>query len=477
MSAVTDVALEAEPQLHRTLSLRDVALFFVVAGSNLQWIATAAGAGPSSLVIWVGGCFAMFVPLSIAVVHLSSHYPEEGGLYIWSKRAFGPFAGFLTGWMYWTANLPYFPALLYFAAGNALFVTGNSGGALATSAPFFIAAALLGLAVGTYVNVLGLGVGKWLNTAGAVCRWSITIILIVLGAAVWIKFGSATTFSAATLRPGIHLKDVIFWSVIAFAWTGPEAVSFMGGEVREPRRSIPLGLALAAPAIAIIYILGTASALVVLTPNAISASSGVMQTVSRAANLFGWQFLTPLGAILVAVSCMGSVGAWLGACARIPFVVGIDRYLPAALGRIHPRYGSPATALVCQALIAAVFVFLGQGGTSVKGAYEVMVSTTVIVTLLPFLFLFAAAFRFSGARPSAGMIRIPGGRYTVSAAAIAGAFTTLSAIVLATVPADDEPNKLLAVAKVLGATLVMAGSGVAVYVYAGRHERRARRAA
>jgi amino acid transporter len=172
---------------------------------------------------------------------------------------------------------------------------------------------------------------------------------------------------------------------------------------------------------------------------------------------------------------MGSVGAWLGACARIPFVVGIDRFLPAALGRIHPRYGSPATALIAQALIASVFVFLGQGGTSVKGAYEVMVSTTVIVTLLPFLFLFAAAFRFCAERPSEGMIRIPGGRYTVAVAAVVGAFTTLAAVVLAVVPADDEPNKVLAVAKVLGMTAVMVGSGVAVYAYAGRHERRARR--
>jgi amino acid transporter len=453
--------------------VKDVALFFVVAGSNLQWIATAGAAGPSSLVVWIGGCFAMFVPLAISVVHLSSHYPEEGGLYVWSKRAFGPFAGFITGWMYWTANLPYFPALLYFTAGNALFVSGGSGGPLAASAPFFIAFALLGLGIGTGLNVLGLGVGKWLTNVGAACRWTITLLLIGLGAAVWLKFGSATTFDAATLRPGLQLKDIVFWSVIAFAWTGPEAASFMGDEVRDPRRSIPLGLALAAPAIAVIYVLGTASVLAVLTPDAVSTSSGVMQTVARAAGLFGSPLLTPVAAILVAVSCMGSVGAWLGACARIPFVVGIDRYLPPALGRIHPRYGSPATALVGQALIAAVFIFLGQGGTSVNGAYNVLVSTTVLVTLLPFLFLFGAAFRLGAEAPRAGMIRIPGGAYTVRAAAAAGGFTTLCAIVLAVVPADDEPNKVLAVVKVLGMTVVLVGSGVAVYLSARRRELRA----
>ena len=120
-------------QLRRSLGPLDAVLFFVVAGSNLQWVAAAAAAGASSLSVWLIGCFAMFVPLSISVVFLSSHYPDEGGLYVWSKRAFGPFAGFMTGWTYWASNLPYFPALLYFAAGNALFIAGSHGRALAGS--------------------------------------------------------------------------------------------------------------------------------------------------------------------------------------------------------------------------------------------------------------------------------------------------------------------------------------------------------
>ena len=69
------------------------------------------------------------------------------------------------------------------------------------------------------------------------------------------------------MRPGLQLKDLIFWSVIAFAWTGPEAISFMGGEISNPRRTVPLGLAIAAPAIAIIYIVGTLSVLASTTPD------------------------------------------------------------------------------------------------------------------------------------------------------------------------------------------------------------------
>ncbi len=80
-----------DPGLHRSLGLVDVALSFIITGSNLQWVATSAAAGPSSLVVWLIGALAMFVPLAIVVVYLSSRLPDEGGMYVWSKRAFGPF--------------------------------------------------------------------------------------------------------------------------------------------------------------------------------------------------------------------------------------------------------------------------------------------------------------------------------------------------------------------------------------------------
>jgi amino acid transporter len=450
-------------QLRRTLGLADVVLFFVVAGSNLQWVATAAAAGASSIPIWIIGACAMFLPLSIAVVFLASHIPDEGGLYVWSKRAFGPFAGFITGWTYWASNLPYFPALLYFAAGNALFIGGTSGAGLSATPAYFIAFALAGLTLATVLNIYGLQVGKWLTNAGAASRWIVTLLLAALGGIAWWKFGPATPINAATMRPGLQIKDVIFWSVIAFAWTGPESLPFMGGETRNPRRTIPLGLAMAAPAIAVIYIVGTVSVLAALVPHDVNPSSGVMQAVGHVAARLGWSALTPVAALLVALSCVGSTGAWLGAVARIPFVAGIDHYLPSGFGRMHPRWGSPVVALVTQAGIAAIFIFLGQGGTSVRGAYDVLVSSTVVITMVPFLFLFGAALKMHAAPKTPEMVPIPGGKWTVAVAALVGLATTISAIVFAGFPADDDPNKVLAVVKVIGLTAMMLLSGVAFY--------------
>src|SRR3989440_5413039 len=135
------------PQLRRALTFRDLVLFYIVTGFSLRWIATAAAAGPSAIVIWIIAALGLYVPLVFTVLELSSRYPQEGGVYVWSKRAFGPFAGFITGWTYWGSNLPYFPGLLYFAAANALFIGGASWQTLASHTAYFIVASLAGLAL------------------------------------------------------------------------------------------------------------------------------------------------------------------------------------------------------------------------------------------------------------------------------------------------------------------------------------------
>ena len=464
MQAQASAEARAVPELRRSLGLASVALFLVVACSNLQWVATAANAGPSSIPIWLLGCAVMFVPLSVVVVSLSSAYPQEGGMYVWTKAAFGPFAGFITGWTYWTCNLPYFAALLYFTAGNALYITGGSGGALATSGAYFIAASIAGLALGTVVNVLGLSVGKWLTNIGAISRWSVTLLLVGLGAFAWWKFGPAVAINATTMRPGHTISDIIFWSVIAFAWTGPEGAPLMAGEIKNPRRAIPLGLALAAPVIALIYIGGTLAVLAVIPPNAVNTTSGVVQAIEHVADRAGWPLLTPLAAALVALSCLGSVGAWLGAAARLPFVAGIDRYLPPAFGKLDPRWGAPVVALVTQSAITVVFIILGQSGDTVKDAYHTLVDATVIVTLIPFVFIFGSAIKIFGTARAGPDLLFLRNRHAVVAAGVIGLLTTVVAIGLAFFPPEDAANKVVYVVRVVAITLGIVGSGVGVYV-------------
>jgi amino acid transporter len=463
---------ETVAPLKRALGLRDVALFMVTAGCSLQWAATAAAAGPSSLVVWVLGGLVMFLPLSVCVVFMSSRHPDHGGLYVWSKLAFGPFVGFMTGWTYWTANLPFFSGMLYFVAGSALFFGGERGALAGASPAYFIGFSIGALILAVVLNLRGLTAATWLTSAGAVARWVGTLLLVVLGLSVVATFGAATSIDRAALVPGFHIADIVFWSTIAFAWTGPEAASFMAGEIRDPQRTVPRAFAIAAPMIAGVYLLSTASVLVSTPSEHVNALYGVMDAIASDAHRLGFAWLIPLGAACLVLDRLGSVCAWLGAVARIPFVAGLDQYLPRSFARLHPRYGSPTTSLWVQAALAAAFTVLGQAGQSVRSAYNVLVAMMVVATLLPFVPLFAAAIRLSFGTPVAGEVRIPGGRVTVIFMALVGLATTLGAIALAFVPPADEDHPVLVVLKLAAMTLLVLLGGAAVY---GSGRARARR--
>ncbi len=458
-------------ELRPSLGLRDVILFIVTAGTNFQWIATAAATGESSIVVWILGGLLMFLPLSVCVVFLSARHPAQGGLYVWSKRAFGPWVGFMTGWTYWTSNLPYFPGLLYFAAGNALFMSGRTSGNAIQSPSFFIAFAVGGLLLATVLNLRGMKVAKWLNNLGAIARWLSVALLVVLGIAVWIEFGSSNPMTARAFVPSAHLPDLVFWSTIAFAWTGPEAAPFMTGEIRDARRTIPRALAAAAPMIAAIYLAGTMSVLIILPQAHTSALYGVIEAVRAAAQRLHLAWMVPLAALLLSLACLGSVGAWLGAVARIPFVAGIDHILPRAFAKLHPRYGSPTLAIVTQSVIAFAFALLGQAGTTVKGAYDVLISMMVVAVMLPFIPLFASAIPLSAGPPIPGEVSIPGGRLTIVTMALIGLATTIGSIIVAFVPPRDDPDPMLAALKVVAMTGALLVTGALIYSSGKKRER------
>jgi glutamate:GABA antiporter len=448
----------------RVLGFRDLVLFYVVTGISLRWIATAAAAGPSSIVIWIGAWLCFYTPLALSVLELSSRYPGEGGLYVWSKRAFGDFSGFMSAWTYWTSNLPYFPAVLYFAASNILFMRQTAWAHLSNNATFYIIFSLLTLSAATLMNIVGLDVGKWLHNVGALSMWIPVTIVIALGLIAWHRYGSATSFTWHTMTPSVHFNDLIFWSVLTFAFGGSETASFMGEEIKNPRRSIPLALLFAGVTVTLCYIVGTVCVLLALPSTEISSLQGLVQAVSKTSSRVGFPGVLPVAAFLIALSNIGAAGAYLAAVARLPFVAGIDRFLPPAFGALHSRWRTPWVALLTQFVLGVVFIFLGQAGTSVKGAYDVLVSMGVIVYFIPYLYLFAAMIKLQREPAGPEVIRVPGGSTMAKFVAMVGFLTTTLTIVLSLIPQPDEPNKALALSKIIGGTGVLFLVGVGIYL-------------
>jgi amino acid transporter len=161
----------------------------------------------------------------------------------------------------------------------------------------------------------------------------------------------------------------------------------------------------------------------------------------------------------------------LAAVARLPFVAGIDHFLPASFGALHPRWKTPWVALLVQYALGVVFIFLGQAGTTVKGAYDVMASMTVITYFIPYLFVFAAMIKLQREPTGPEVIHVPGGKLVARLVALVGLLTTTLTILLSVFPQADEPNKPLAVLKVVGGSVVLVGIGAAIYWVGKRRAR------
>jgi amino acid transporter len=447
----------------RVMGFRDLVLFYVVTGVSLRWIATAAAAGPGSIVIWLAAWLLFYTPLALSVIELSSRYPNEGGLYVWSKRAFGDFSGFMSAWTYWTSNLPYFPAVLYFAASNVIYMREAQWGHLSNNPTFYIVFSLITLTVATLLNLVGLDVGKWLHNVGALAMWIPAVIVVVMGVVAFHRFGSATTFTVHSMIPSTHFNDMIFWSLLFFAFGGAETASFMGEEIKNPRRTIPWALFIAGLTVAFCYIVGTIGVMLALPPSDVSNLQGLMQAVSKTAGKIGFSGVIPFAAFLIVLSNVGSCGAYIAAVARLPFVAGLDRFLPPIFGALHKRWKTPWMALLVQGVIGAIFIFLGQAGTSVKGAYDVMAAMTVITYFIPYLYVFGAMFKLQNEPAGADVIRVPGGKKVAKLIAVVGFITTTVTILLSCVPQPDEANKPLAVLKVVGGSMILLAIGACLY--------------
>jgi amino acid transporter len=462
-----------QPELKRELGFRDLALFYVVSSLSLRWIATAAASGPSSIAVWLLALFGFFLPLAACVLELSSRYPQEGGLYVWAQRAFGDFSGFMSAWTYWMSNLPYFSAVLYFAAGSLLFAAGDRGKALAGESSYFMSFALIALGLITLLNMLGVKQGKWLNNAGAIGSSIPVLLLIVLGFLFWQRQGSATHFTWAAMMPHLSFKNAVFWSTIFYAFAGVECASFMGGEIKNTRRAVPRALVFAGILVTCGYILGTIAMLIAMPSDEINGLGGFMTAMAHMCNTLGVSWLAVAIALMITVSCLGAAGAYLSSTARLPFVAGIDNYLPAVFGRIHPRWNTPYIAVLVYGLTGMIFAFLGQAATSVKGAYDVLVSMSVITYFIPYLFLFAAMIRLQREPAGPDVIRVPGGKRVAIGLALVGLVSTIITIGLSVIPADDEPNKPLAVFKTVGMTALLIAAGMIVYALGKRRQARA----
>ena len=253
----TGIPPSAKHQLRRVMGFWDVLLFCIASVLGPRWIAAAARNGQSSIALWILAAVLFFVPTAFIVVELSTRFPEEGGLYVWTKEAFGDFHGFVAGWTYWIYTVFYFPGLLLASAAMTAYVGGAGTAWLAESRTFLLVGSFAMLVVAVFLNIIGLHIGKWLQNAGGVGTYVPLMMIVGVALLLWSRQGSVTHFTLGAMLPHWNWDTVNFWPQLAFAFAGLELVSAMSEEVKNPQRTFPRAIFASGALIAFMYIAGT----------------------------------------------------------------------------------------------------------------------------------------------------------------------------------------------------------------------------
>jgi glutamate:GABA antiporter len=454
------------PHLERVLGRWDLVLLFVVAVFNLNVVPSVAANGGVTVWLWMISILLFFLPQGIAVIELAHRYPGEGGVYLWAKEVFGEFHGFLSGWCYWTNNMLYVPTVMLYFVGVSVFVLGPGHQGLADNKVFALGASLSLLALLVVLNIVGLGVGKWINNLGGIGTGMAAAVLIGLGLIVWFRFGSTIT-GADFYIPANPRFVLNSFGVICFGLVGLELASVMGDEIRDPARTLPDAVAWGGFISGALYIGATLTLLIALSKNEISVLQGIVQAVNHMAERVGLSWLLAPFALMLSISIAGIGSAWLAGSARIPFVAGLDSYLPAWLGKLHPRYATPYAALIVHAAVSMFLVVMNFVGAGVQETFQKLLSLAVVLQLVPFLYMFAALLKFAATEPEVK------GRYrkgTLLSAGLSGLLTTMLGIALVFFPAQQITSLWLYEIWMFGGTLFFIGSAAFFFFVYGRRK-------
>jgi glutamate:GABA antiporter len=302
------------------------------------------------------------------------------------------------------------------------------------------------------------------------------LMLVGMGAYLAMHRGSAVQFSWKSSWAHWDWDTVNFWSNIAFAFTGMELVCAMSEEVREPRKTFPRAIYASTVSIALIYLVATVALLFILPAQKVDVRSGVFQAISSGSATLGIAWFGIIAALLVTVGNAGGVGATVAGVARVPFVAGIDCYLPSFFGKIHPRWKTPYVSILIQAGISAVILVFSQIGSTVVEAYQFLVDMSVILYFIPFLYMYAAVIKLAY-RPDRGsgenVVLVPGGKPGVWITGLLGFLITGGSMALAAVPPGGVASKPLFVLKLVFWTVVFIGIGLALYWRGARKKKAA----
>jgi amino acid transporter len=404
----------------------DMTLFTVAAILVIDTLAPSAAIGPSSISWWIITLVLFFIPYGLITAELGTTYPEQGGLYVWVRNAFGERWAARTTWLYWINVALWMPSVYVLFAGMfaQLFIPELS----------LWGQILIGILmtwVTVVIGIIALDIGKWVPNIGALMK---ALIMLVIGVGAFVyaaRHGVANDLSFRNILPSWD-AGLYFLPVIVYNFMGFELMSGAGEEMQNPQRDIPRAIITAGLLIAFFYLMGTIGMLMALPAEQLGLVTGIIDTLRI---LFGE---SGLGGVIVTILGIGALYTFL--TNMVTWTMGANRTaaeaanegeLPAFFGQLHPVNKTPVGAYVLTGIVSsAVLVIYGLMAATSEELFWSLFAFSSIVFLMPYLAMFPAFLklrRVDADRPRP--YRVPGNHLTAILMTIVCVLFILQAIV------------------------------------------------
>lgn len=457
----------------KELGLTDLVLTQIVFVVGTIWVGTAAKLGDQQLFFWLLAIVTFYLPLAAVVIYLNRLMPLEGGLYQWAKLSMGELVGFMVAWNLWVFAILVMSGIGLLVVTNLSYAFGPGARWMAESRWFvtLFSCALVGVMVA--VSTRGLSFGKWVHNAGGVLLLLTFLALIALPF-ICLARGTLAEYHPFTFavpafslsNPELFKEGLNIYSKMALgALTGFEYVAILAGESKAPARNIGRSVLIAAPIIALMFILGTSSVLAFVRPDEVDLISPIAQVLTRGFASFG---VVANFVSLVILALIGRqvalMSIYLTANARLPMVAGWDELLPAWFTRLHSKYKTPVNSILFVGAFALGFGLLGITGVGMQEAFQLLENAATIFYALAYVVLFAIPI-FASARIG---LRAP---LWLRVASASGLLVSLLGIALTIIPIVEVESRLAFAAKLVGVAVLVNLIGATLYRLGSRKRR------
>jgi amino acid transporter len=397
------------PRFRRVLRGLDMALFTICAILVIDQLTASASIGVQSIFWWLLTFVLFFIPYGLITAELGSTYTEEGGIYAWVRRAFGPIWAGRVAWLWWVNVALWMPSVYILFAGVFSDVFAPE---MSQAMKLFMIIALTWLTVG--INIVALELGKWVPNVGAVFKAIIMLALGIGGIGYALHNGAANELSVSTLAPSWG-ASLAFLPVIIYNFLGFELMSGAGEEMQNPARDVPVAIARSGALIAFFYIFATLGILLALPVGDISLIKGLPDTFRR---VFGTE-----GAGNVLVVVLSSMALYTFVANMATWTMGANRSaaeaanrgdLPSVFARLHSAHQTPAnSAILCGVISTIVLIVYGLLAKDAEDLFWTIFAFSSVVFLLPYLLLFPSFLKLRRTDPNTPRpYRVPGGYST-----------------------------------------------------------------